>query len=104
MNLAQGDMRRVLNLLQAASMAYPDVTDEAVYLCAGSPLPADIEQILHSLLNCAFQDSYNLLREATVKKGYALADIIKEILPRLTRIELPDPVLAHLLEKLADVE
>ena len=93
-------MRRVLNLLQAASMAYPDVTDEAVYLCAGSPLPADIEQILHSLLN----DTFHLLREATVKKGYALADIIKEILPRLTRIELPDPVLAHLLEKLADVE
>ena len=62
LNLANGDMRRVLNLLQATSMANPQVTEQTVYMCAGSPLPEDLEAIVHSLLNDGFQDAYNNLR------------------------------------------
>lgn len=36
LQLADGDLRRVLNLLQSTSMAYPIVTQDAVYLTAGS--------------------------------------------------------------------
>lgn len=35
LNLAQGDMRRVLNILQSTSMAFDVVNEENVYTCVG---------------------------------------------------------------------
>jgi replication factor C subunit 3/5 len=42
LQLAGGDLRRVLNLLQSAAMAYPEITEEAVYLTAGAALRAGV--------------------------------------------------------------
>lgn len=39
-------------------MAYPRVTEEAVYLCTGNPLPSDVEQILTWLLNAPLGQAY----------------------------------------------
>lgn len=35
LNLAQGDMRRVINILQSTSMAFDVVNEENVYTCVG---------------------------------------------------------------------
>ena len=59
--LADGDLRRVLNLLQSASMAYPQVTEDAVYLTAGAAMPKVIEAIYASLMNDGFEDAYRTL-------------------------------------------
>jgi len=34
------------------------ITEEDVYLCTGNPLPKDIEQISHWLLNKPFDECY----------------------------------------------
>jgi replication factor C subunit 3/5 len=61
MQLANGDMRRVLNLLQSTHMAYPQVSEETVYLTAGAAVPKIIEGLLKSLLNDTFLNCYNLI-------------------------------------------
>jgi len=58
LELAGGDLRRVLNLLQSANMAYPQVNEEAIYLTAGAAVPAVIENIYQSLLNDNFDTAY----------------------------------------------
>ena len=49
--LAHGDMRRVLNVLQSTSLAFDIVNEVNVYSCCGHPLTSDIETIMQSLLN-----------------------------------------------------
>lgn len=44
--------------MQSTHMASQQITEEAVYLCTGNPLPKDIEQIAHWLLNESFTTSY----------------------------------------------
>ncbi len=61
LSLAGGDLRRVLNLLQSTSMAYPVVTKEAVYLTAGAAMPDVIETIYKSMLNDTFEEAYTTL-------------------------------------------
>lgn len=39
-------------------MASQQITEEAVYLCTGNPLPIDIEQISYWLLNESFADGF----------------------------------------------
>lgn len=58
--LANGDMRKVLNVLQSTWMAYKDVTEENVYKCVGHPTPAEIKSIINWLMSIEdFQECYD---------------------------------------------
>lgn len=59
LQLAGGDLRRVLNLLQSAHLAFRHIDEREVYLTAGAVLPETIQSILHTLLNSSFNDCYN---------------------------------------------
>ncbi len=76
--LSGGDMRKVLNILQASFMAYgrhPDtkepqkLTESHVYLCTGNPLPTDIETILQVLMNSDFKTSFDTITKMQTEKG-----------------------------------
>jgi hypothetical protein len=43
-------------------MASQQITEEAVYLCTGNPLPKDIEQISYWLLNESFGESFKRMQ------------------------------------------
>lgn len=60
MTLSNGDMRKVINVLQSTSMAFDIVNEDNVYTCVGHPLKKDIETIIESLMSTAdFQQCYN---------------------------------------------
>lgn len=44
--------------MQSTHMASQQITEEAVHLCTGNPLPKDIEQISHWLFNESFAVSH----------------------------------------------
>ncbi|WRX30533.1 ATPase [Theobroma cacao] len=77
--LSNGDMRKALNILQSTHMASQQITEEAVYLCTGNPLPKDIEQISYWLLNESFAESFKRISEIKTRKGLALVDIVREV-------------------------
>lgn len=39
-------------------MSADEITEDAVYQCTGNPLPKDIEQVAHWLLNERFTDAF----------------------------------------------
>jgi len=104
LELAGGDMRRVLNLLQTTHMAYPQVNEINVYLTAGAAMPVIIKQLLQSLLNDTFVVAYDTLQKTIADFGYALCDIITEISLLVANIELPNPVLSYIIDKLSTIE
>lgn len=104
LELAGGDLRRVLNLLQSANMAYPQVNEEAIYLTAGAAVPAVIENIYQSLLNDNFDTAYEIVRSATVDFGYALVDINAAVSLKAMETVFPNEVSAYLMEKLSNIE
>lgn len=104
LELSEGDMRRVLNILQSTSMAYPEVNSNAVYLCTGYPLPSDILTIKESLLNDSFNDCYNKITEIKTGNGLALNDILSCLVPIVYTISFPPKVLSYLLLELAELE
>ncbi|KAH9515180.1 Replication factor C (RF-C) subunit [Bulinus truncatus] len=102
--LANGDMRRALNILQSTSMAFDEVTEDNVYICVGHPLRKDIENIVSWVLNENFMTAYNNTMSLKTQKGLALNDILTEVHNYVHRIDLPLHIRMHLLEKMADVE
>uniref|UniRef100_A0A1B6CRQ5 AAA+ ATPase domain-containing protein n=2 Tax=Clastoptera arizonana TaxID=38151 RepID=A0A1B6CRQ5_9HEMI len=77
-DLSQGDMRKVLNILQSAATAFPEVNEETVYTCVGHPLKSDITNVLHWLLNSDFATTYKNIQQLKISKGLALQDILTE--------------------------
>ncbi|KAJ8959067.1 hypothetical protein NQ318_022323 [Aromia moschata] len=104
LTLANGDMRKVLNVLQSTWLAYKNVTEDNVYTCVGHPLRTDIESIVKWLLNEDFKTTYKNMKELKTIKGLALQDIITEVHKFIHRIEFPFDLMINLLEKMAEIE
>ncbi|KAI9228875.1 MAG: P-loop containing nucleoside triphosphate hydrolase protein [Piptocephalis tieghemiana] len=110
MRLSKGDMRRVLNILQACHASTTTLSgsgsiyEEDVYQCTGQPNPKDIETIVNTLLNDSFASAHSVLQQLRTVKGLALLDILGEIGEYLESVELPQTMRIYLLEKLADLE
>ncbi|KAG4147700.1 hypothetical protein ERO13_D05G238900v2 [Gossypium hirsutum] len=102
--LSNGDMRKALNILQSTHMASQKITEEAVYLCTGNPLPKDIEQISYWLLNESFAESFKRVSETKTRKGLALIDIVREVTMFVFKIKMPSDVRVQLINDLADIE
>ncbi|KAF5182591.1 Replication factor c subunit [Thalictrum thalictroides] len=102
--LSNGDMRKALNILQSTHMASPHITEEAVYLCTGNPMPKDIEQISHWLLNESFMTSLRSISDIKMRKGLALVDIVREVTLFIFQIKMPSDVRVQLINDLADIE
>lgn len=102
--LAEGDMRKVLNVLQSTWLAYMSVTEDTVYTCVGHPLKKDILNILTWLLNESFQSAYEKINSLKILKGLALQDILSEVHKLIHRVEIPDDILLDLLDKMAEIE
>ncbi|GAA6015678.1 hypothetical protein JCM10207_008169 [Rhodosporidiobolus poonsookiae] len=104
LKLSRGDMRRALNVLQACHAAY-DVTDEtAVYQCTGNPEPADIDEIMRSMMNDSFETAYQRISSLKAEKGLALQDIIQGIYDFAQTVEFAAPTRVYFLDQLAQVE
>ncbi|KAH6561915.1 hypothetical protein BASA60_002674 [Batrachochytrium salamandrivorans] len=104
LKLSKGDMRRALNILQAVHTGYPEANEETIYSCTGSPLPADIDQIIAWLFNMDYTNSFQSIKMLKHEKGLALADLLSELTLSLAKIELPTLSRIFLMEKLADIE
>ncbi|KAF6152825.1 hypothetical protein GIB67_004654 [Kingdonia uniflora] len=102
--LSNGDMRKALNILQSTHMAYQHITEEAIYLCTGNPLPRDIEQISCWLLNESVGTSFKHISEMKMRKGLAMVDIVREVMMFIFKIKMPSDVRVHLINDLADIE
>ncbi|KAJ3323625.1 hypothetical protein HDU76_013606 [Blyttiomyces sp. JEL0837] len=104
LKLSNGDMRRMLNILQAVHAAYDIATEEHVYTCVGAPLPGDILRIAEWMFNCDFETAYANIATLKKDKGLALSDIIGDLHTTLTAMELPPNVRAYLLSSFAEIE
>jgi replication factor C subunit 3/5 len=104
LELSGGDLRRVLNLLQSANMAYPEITEDVIYLTAGAAQPTVIDSLLTSLMSDTFDVAYRNVCKATSEFGYALVDINTALSLRVAELEMPNQCIVMLMDKLSNVE
>jgi replication factor C subunit 3/5 len=115
--LGEGDMRKVLNVLQSTALAFSissdpingrhdevAITEEHIYSCTGAPMPADIELIVNWMLSDDITSAFNKIFDLKTLKGIALADILSEVHKYMERIDFPPKVRIYLLKEMASLE
>lgn len=121
-----GDMRRIINILQAASAAAATfstenqqhqalgeksklnpvtVTEDIVYGVTATPHPADLDHIFQTLLTQTnISITVSAIRQLQIARGIALIDITRALFDRLAEIQLNQSMRIFLTKHMADIE
>jgi len=76
---SNGDMRRVLNIMQSVSMIYSVINEKNINTCIGYPRKQDMIKIFNLLINEQFEKSYYGIIKIKNENGLSLGDIVTEI-------------------------
>ncbi len=104
-DITEGDMRRVANLLQSAASLSEKITDSVIYDVASKAKPDDVKEMLNNTLKGNFLDARNKLQDLLFKQGLAGSDIISEIHKQIYFLtDIDERVKIELIEKCGDYE
>ena len=104
LKLGKGDMRRILNVLQAAALTFPVIDSRAVHLTTGDPLPDDMQYLVKTLLGSRFEECVSTVDKMRTERGYSLVDIVREVHGIIKGVEMPSAARILIHTDLADIE
>lgn len=101
--LAEGDLRKVTNLLQACA-SHKNITKDVIYEISAQVKPEDVKNILKTVLAGNFEDARKKLFDLTANQGISGDDILKNIHRELFNLPIEEKAKLELLEKLGEAE
>jgi replication factor C small subunit len=102
--VAQGDLRNVTNLLQAASIREETITEETVFEVAASLRPGEVREILEEALAGEFMDARQELSDLMIDRGLDGVDVIKALHREVYELDIPERAKLEIIEKMGEFE
>jgi replication factor C small subunit len=102
--VAEGDLRRALNVLQSSAALSVKVTEEVVYQVMGRIRPREIHEMLGLAIRGDFVKARERLRTMLVEQGVAAVDIIRQIHSEIFRMSLPERYKVELADAAGEVD
>ncbi len=102
--LCSGDIRKGINILQAAASTTSDIHEKDIYEIAASAKPAEITKMMRLALDGKFMDARIILQELLINRGISGEDIIKLMSKQIHDIDIPEKFKVFLIEKMGDFE
>lgn len=101
--LSEGDMRRAINLLQAA-VTNKKITEAHVFEVSSRAKPEDIKEILELAMSGRYLDARGRLEDLQITQGLSGLDMIKQIHSVLLKLDIPDKRKISLLDRVGEYE
>ena len=102
--ISEGDLRKVANLLQACASLKARIEEEVVYDVASRAKPTDVKEMLELALKGKFEEARKKLQQLLLRQGLAGVDIIAEIHRQIYSLPLSEEAKAQLVEKCGEFE
>jgi len=101
---SEGDMRRSINIFQAAASYGKKVDEKTVYKVIGRAKPQDVAEILSLALSNKFIEARDKLRTILIEYGISGQDVLKQFHSEVFQIELPEKERIGIVEALGEVD
>jgi replication factor C small subunit len=101
--LSEGDMRKAINLLQAAS-TYKKINEKTIFDVAAQAEPKDIKNMVNNALSGKFLDSRDILKDLLLKKGISGQDVVKQIGREIYDLDISEKMKVRLIDKVGEFE
>lgn len=102
--LAEGDLRKVSNLLQASAALKRKITKEIVYNIASKARPDEVKTMIEITLKGQFGDARKMLYDMLLKQGLSGEDVIREIHKQIYKLDLTEHAKVELIQKTGEYE
>jgi len=102
--IAEGDMRRAINTLQAAAALSNKITDELVYQIAARARPQELKKMMVAALQGKFFEAREMLNKLMIDYGMSGEDIIKQMHREVFSLDVPDKVKVKLVDLIGEYE
>ncbi len=102
---AIGDLRKAVNLLQAAAATSGgEVDDVAIYSVLGRVSPGRIREMLNLGLKGQFLEAREILRALLIDEGLAADDIIRMVYSEVLRLGIPERWKVKLSDAIGEID
>ncbi|MFY4811447.1 replication factor C small subunit [Haloarcula sp. AONF1] len=101
---ADGDMRKAINGLQAASVSGDTVDESAVYAITSTARPEEIRTMVQSALDGDFTASRATLDRLLTEEGIAGGDIIDQLHRSIWEFDIGDDAAVRVLERIGETD
>jgi len=102
--VAEGDLRKAINTLQAAASLKKIVNEDSVHLVVGRAKPKDVKEMLELAFNGDFLKAREKLRLMLVEYGLSGTDIVKQIHSEIFRMTIPEKNKIALVDAVGEVD
>jgi len=102
--IANGDLRKAINILQVGASVNKNITAELLFETSATAKPDDVKNLINSALSGNFMAARNQLYDLLIKNGLSGEDIIKQIHQSIYNLSIPDENKVKLIEKTGETE
>jgi len=100
---SHGDLRKAINILQAASALDKVVTEKVVYKVLGKITPVEVKEMINSALKGEFLDAREKLRVLLYAYGLSGLDVLKMMYRELSSPDVINKFSSHLQAELIEL-
>src|SRR5881409_3796207 len=104
MEVSEGDLRKGINALQAASSVSKTISEETIYQVVGRAKPTDVQSMLNHALKGDFMKAREELRALLVKHGISGSEIVRQIHSEIFRLPITEKRRISLIEALGETD
>ncbi|MBI4177238.1 MAG: replication factor C small subunit [Candidatus Aenigmarchaeota archaeon] len=102
--ISEGDMRKAVNILQAAATTKDEISEDDIFEIASRAKPKEIGEMLAKAVNGDFKSARESLKKLAIDQGLSGKDIITEMHKQVFDLEIPEKNKVAMLEKIGECE
>ncbi|MBI2085273.1 MAG: replication factor C small subunit [Candidatus Aenigmarchaeota archaeon] len=102
--LSEGDMRKAINILQAAATTKTEISENDIFEIAARAKPKEISGMLTNAVTGDFRSARELLKKIIIDQGLSGKDIISEIHRQIFDLEIDEKSKISMIEKVGECE
>jgi replication factor C small subunit len=103
-DITEGDLRRVSNLMQSAASLGKEINEGSVYDAASRARPNDVRDMFKLAMNGEFMEARKALQNILLKQGLAGSDILSEIHRQIYNFDIPEEKKIALIDKCGEYD
>ncbi len=102
--VSEGDMRKAINVLEAAASLNTKITPDVIYQVTGMAKPEEVREMIELAFKGKFAESRSKLRTLLIEYGLSGDEILKQIFNEALKLPIDEKLKLQITESVGEVE
>ncbi len=102
--VAQGDMRKAINALQAAALIADTIHQEAIYKITATARPEQVRDLIMIALGGNFGAARKHLDSLLLEQGLSGEDVVGQIYRAMFEVDIPEKMMVEMIDVIGEID